>query len=36
MKMLELGRKKVFSGKETPDKVALLFLDIKILEERFA
>ena len=31
----ENGRSKVFRGKQAPNKVPLLFLDVKLLEETF-
>ena len=35
IKMRENGKNKVFKGKQAPKKVSLLFLDVKMLEERF-
>ena len=35
MKMPENSRNKLFKGKQTPNKVPLLFLDLKMIEERF-
>ena len=34
VQMLENGIKKIFSGKQTTNKVALMFLDIKVLTQR--
>ena len=35
IKMPESGRNKVFRGKQAPNKVLFLFLDVKMLEEIF-
>ena len=35
IKMLELGRCKLFRSKQAPNKVPLLFLDVKMLEKTF-
>ena len=36
VKMPENGRNKVFRSKQSPNKVPLLFLNMKMLEEGFA
>ena len=35
IKIHENGKNKVFRGKEAPNKVQLLFLDMKMVEEKF-
>ena len=35
IKMLGNGRNKIFTGKQAPNKLKMLFLEVKMVEERF-